>query len=125
MLVYFADLAHDHFKVNQYTPTGIGYLTAYSKFKLGNHVEFRLFKSVNKLLDTYEKEKPDLVGLSNYTWNTGLSKFAGSFIKKRDPSLPQAATAKFTFFESSIICRSLSLPIGFFTFLSLVGIVAL
>jgi len=88
MLVYFADLAHDHFKVNQYTPTGIGYLTAYSKFKLGNRVKFRLFKSVNKLLDTYEKEKPDLIGLSNYTWNTGLSKFAGSFIKKRDPSLP-------------------------------------
>ena len=50
MLVYFADLAHDHFKVNQYTPTGIGYLTAYSKFKLGDHVEFRLFKSVNKFL---------------------------------------------------------------------------
>jgi putative methyltransferase len=88
MLVYFADLAHDHFKVNQYTPTGIGYLTAYSKFMLRNHVEFRLFKSVNKLLDTYEKEKPDLVGLSNYTWNTGLSKFVGNFIKKRNPSLP-------------------------------------
>ena len=88
MLVYFADLAHDYFKVNQYTPTGIGYITAYSKHKLGDKVNFRLFKSVNKLLDAYEKEKPDLVGFSNYTWNTGLSKFAGELMKKDNPSLP-------------------------------------
>ena len=88
MLVYFADLAHDHFKVNQYTPTGIGYLTAYSKSKLGDKVKFRLFKSVNKLLDAYDEQKPDLVGFSNYTWNSGLSKFAGEFMKKNNPSLP-------------------------------------
>ena len=88
MLVYIADLAHDHFKVNQYTPTGIGYLTAYSKFKLGDQVDFRLFKSVNKLLDAYDKEKPDLVGFSNYTWNNGLSRFAGEKFKKDNPSLP-------------------------------------
>ena len=73
--VYFADLAHDYFQVNQYTPTGIGYLAAYSKFKLGKKVEFKLFKSVNKLLDAFDKEKPDLVGFSNYTWNAGLSRF--------------------------------------------------
>ena len=35
LLVFFADLAHNYFKVNQYTPTGIGYLAAYSKSKLG------------------------------------------------------------------------------------------
>ena len=88
MLVYFADLAHDHFKVNQYTPTGIGYLSAYSKYKLGNRVQFRLFKSVNKLLDAFEKDKPDLVGFSNYTWNAGMSKFAGEWIKKINPKTP-------------------------------------
>ena len=64
-LVYFADLAHDYFKVNQYTPTGVGYLAAYSKSKLGNRVEFCLFKSVTKLLEAYESRKPDLVGFSN------------------------------------------------------------
>ena len=88
ILVYLADLAHDYFKVNQYTPTGIGYLAAYSKDKLGNKVEFRLFKSINKLFDEYEKEKPDVVGFSNYTWNVALSKFAGEWIKEKDPSLP-------------------------------------
>lgn len=83
ILVYLADLAHDYFKVNQYTPTGIGYLAAYSKDKLGNKVEFKLFKSINKLFDAYEKEKPDIVGFSNYTWNVALSKFAGEWIKEK------------------------------------------
>jgi radical SAM superfamily enzyme YgiQ (UPF0313 family) len=88
MLIYFADLSHDYFKVNQYTPTGIGYLASYSKSKLGNKVEFRLFKSITKLFEAYEKEKPDLVGFSNYTWNVALSKHAGEWIKDRDPSMP-------------------------------------
>ena len=88
MLIYFADLSHDYFKVNQYTPTGIGYLSSYSKSKLGNKVEFRLFKSITKLFEAYEKEKPDLVGFSNYTWNVALSKHAGEWIKDRDPSIP-------------------------------------
>ena len=88
MLIYFADLSHDYFKVNQYTPTGVGYLASYSKSKLGNKVEFRLFKSITKLFEAYEKEKPDLVGFSNYTWNVALSKHAGEWIKDRDPSMP-------------------------------------
>ena len=88
LLVFFADLAHNYFKVNQYTPTGIGYLAAYSKFKLGEQVEIQLFKSVDKLFEAYEKEKPDLVGFSNYTWNSNLSKFVGEWIKKKDPFLP-------------------------------------
>ena len=88
ILVYLADLAHDYFKVNQYTPTGVGYLAAYSESKLGDKVEFRLFKSINKLFEAYETEKPDLVGFSNYTWNVALSKFAGQWIRDKDPSLP-------------------------------------
>ena len=88
LLVYLADLAHDYFKVNQYTPTGVGYLAAYAKSKLGKKVEFCLFKSVSKFIDAYEKKKPDLIGFSNYTWNSALSKFAGQWIKQRDPSLP-------------------------------------
>ncbi|OUX37049.1 MAG: hypothetical protein CBE21_09825, partial [Proteobacteria bacterium TMED261] len=88
MLIYFADLSHDYFKVNQYTPTGVGYLASYSKTKLGNKVDFRLFKSVTKLFEAYEKEKPDLVGFSNYTWNVALSKHAGEWIKDRDPLMP-------------------------------------
>ena len=38
MLVYLSDLAHDYFKVNQYTPTGVGYLATYAQSKLGKQV---------------------------------------------------------------------------------------
>ena len=87
-LIYLADLAHDYFNVNLYTPTGIGYLASYSISKLGDQVDFKLFKSTNKLLEEVDKKKPDLVGLSNYTWNQSLSKFAGRWIKQRHPFLP-------------------------------------
>ena len=87
-LIYLADLAHDYFNVNLYTPTGIGYLASYSISKLGDQVDFKIFKSTNKLLEEVDKKKPDLVGLSNYTWNQSLSKFAGRWIKQRHPFLP-------------------------------------
>jgi len=51
-------------------------------------VEFKLFKSANRMLDAIETQKPDLVGLSNYTWNLSLSAFVGRSIKKSCPSLP-------------------------------------
>lgn len=88
LLVYLADLAHDYFKVNLYTPTGIGYIASYSIFKLGKQVEFKLFKSTNKLLDAVEKRKPDIVGFSNYTWSYSLSQFAGRWIKEKYPTMP-------------------------------------
>jgi len=88
LLIYLADLTHDYFKITQFTPTGIGFLAAYSKSKLEDTVDIRLFKSVNKLLDAVDREKPDLVGLSNYTWNLALSAFAGRYIKQQYPSLP-------------------------------------
>ena len=89
MLIYLADLAHDYFKVNLYTPTGIGYIAAYSNSKLRRgQIEFKLFKSTNKLLDAIEKTKPDLIGFANYTWNYSLSQFAGRWIKQRYPSIP-------------------------------------
>ena len=60
----------------------------YSKSKLGNKVSFKLFKSVTKLLDAYEKKKPDLVGFSNYTWSYSLSQYAGQWIKEKFPTMP-------------------------------------
>ena len=39
-------------------------------------------------MESYEQKKPDLVGFANYTWNAGLSKFAGEWMKEKDPNLP-------------------------------------
>ena len=64
-LIYLADLAHDYFDVNLYTPTGIGYLASYSISKLGDQVDFKIFKSTNKLLEEVDK-KLIILGINHY-----------------------------------------------------------
>ena len=88
MIVYLADLAHDHLPGRQFVPLGIGYLASYSKSIFGEKVDYRLFKSVVELLDACDENKPDLVGFANYTWNERLNAFAGFTLRKSFPNLP-------------------------------------
>ena len=88
MLAYLADLAHDPPGAVQYTPTGIGYLAAAAFAKLGDRVEIKLFKSPGKFLDAIDFRRPDLVGLTNYTWNHALGVCAGEYVRHKYPDLP-------------------------------------
>ena len=60
-------------KFNLYVPLNIGYIASYLKRKYGQEVEIVLFKDPSKFLDQTIKEKPDVVGLSFYFWNTYLN----------------------------------------------------
>jgi radical SAM superfamily enzyme YgiQ (UPF0313 family) len=88
MLVYLADLAHDYLPARQFVPLGIGYIASYATSVVGDDVEIRLFKSVEKLLDAVDDRRPDLVGFANYIWNYALTSFAGRKIKQAHPTLP-------------------------------------
>ena len=88
MLIYLADLAHDYQKMRQYVPLGVGYVASYAYSLFGDQIEIVLFKSTDKLLDAIDKRKPDLLGLSNYTWNLELSSFVGRYAKSKYPDLP-------------------------------------
>ena len=88
MIVYLADLAHDYLPARQFAPLGIGYLASYSKSIFKERVEFRLFKSVDELLDACDACQPNLVGLANYTWNERLNAFAGKRLREFFPNLP-------------------------------------
>jgi len=88
VIVYLADLAHDYLPARQFVPLGIGYLASYSKSIFGDQVEYRLFKSVDELLDACDDNPPDLVGLANYTWNERLNAFAGFKLRESFPDLP-------------------------------------
>ena len=81
MLIYLADLYHDYMQTRQHVPLGVGYIGEYLKTQFPGEVEIILFKSVDKLLDSIENRVPDVVGLSNYTWNDALNQFAGPLIK--------------------------------------------
>ena len=90
MVIYLADLSHDYLKQTEslFTPTGIGFIASYSKKYLGDKVDIRLFKSVEKLLVAVEERKPDLIGFSNYTWNKELATWAGKKIRLECPDTP-------------------------------------
>lgn len=85
--IYLADLYHDYLPTRQHVPLGIGYIGSYLKSQFPE-VSVKLFKSVDKLLDAIKLEHPDLIGLSNYTWNQNLNKFAGKRIKETEGDIP-------------------------------------
>lgn len=61
-------------KGNLYVPLGVGYLASYVNKIYDGKVEIRIFKDPSLLLSYVESEKPDLVGLSHYYWNTELNR---------------------------------------------------
>ena len=88
LLIYLADLAHDYQKMRQFVPLSVGYIAAYAYSLYGDRIEIKLFKSPDKLLDALDDRKPDLLGLSNYTWNLELGAFVARRAKALYPDLP-------------------------------------
>ena len=77
LLVYLADPTHDGTgkPAVEIIPYNIGLVAAYAKKTFGDAVEFKLFKYVTPFLTALEERPPDVVGCSNYCWNTHLSHF--------------------------------------------------
>ncbi len=70
-------------------PLNVGYVASYTQKKLSDisvSSEFRLFKDASKMMDAIEKEKPDVVGLSYYVWNTNLNQRVFDFVKEKNPN---------------------------------------
>jgi len=88
MLIYLADLVHNYYGGLNSVPLNVAYIVAYAKKHFGDEVEFRIFKYCDNLLDAVDDRKPDMVGLSNYTWNESLNLFTGGYIKQKFPNMP-------------------------------------
>ena len=87
MLIYLADLAHTYSTKNEslMVPLNIGFVKAYATKQHGNNIDIKLIKDPNKLLKTFYKKKPDVLGLSNYGWNADLNLKIGKFLKSEFP----------------------------------------
>jgi len=73
--ILLADLVHDYRPNHFCTPLGIGFVAAYLRSIHGAEVDVRLFKSPTTLLDAIRAEvRPDIVGLSNYSWNYEINR---------------------------------------------------
>ncbi len=72
--IYLADLVHNYIGRGPFMfPINIGYMKAYIKKIHGDDLEVRLFKYPNKLIEAIERDPPNILGLSNYTWNENLN----------------------------------------------------
>lgn len=87
MRVYLADLAHTASVGDRSIPVplNIGYIAAYAKARLGDAVEFRLSKHPDLLLAAAVRDRPDVIGLSNYGWSQNLTTAVGRYLRQQLP----------------------------------------
>ena len=73
---------------SSYVPINIGYITEYlkSKFK-DTKMEIKLSTDPKEIFGILEKWKPDILGSSNYVWNSGLSNEICNAAKKNNPEI--------------------------------------
>ena len=53
-------------------PLSVGYVGSYMKSKLPN-IDLTILKTSSDIVEFIAKEKPDVLGVCNYLWNTNLS----------------------------------------------------
>lgn len=84
--VYLCDLTHDTIVlVSDTIPINIGFIGAYAKKVYGNDVELKLFKYPKSVFEAVKDDPPDVLALSNYSWNSRLSESAARRAKEFNP----------------------------------------
>lgn len=88
MKVFLGDLVHSWEKVGSWTiPLNIGFIAEYAKANLGDHLEFRLFKHPDRMIEAIKEERPEVVGLSHYVWNMNLNHRVFEVAKSANPEI--------------------------------------
>ncbi|HJN46040.1 MAG TPA: hypothetical protein QF572_17880 [Vicinamibacterales bacterium] len=87
-LIYLADLTHTGLRVaTEGIPLNIGLVAAYAKKVLGPAIEVRLFKYPEPLIDALKERPPQILGCSNYVWNSNLSQWMLGHAKSIDSQI--------------------------------------
>ena len=73
---------------SNYIPIGIGYIASNVK-KIFDHIdlELELETDAEKIFDLIDNWKPNIVAVSNYTWNSSLSNFICEYAKKQNQNI--------------------------------------
>jgi radical SAM superfamily enzyme YgiQ (UPF0313 family) len=82
--ILLADLKYfnRYTKRNNFIPLNIGYIASYAHFNFGRELDIALFSDPTELLEEAKSNKPDIVGLSFYYWNTQLNKVVINLLRK-------------------------------------------
>ena len=88
LIVYLCDLTHETvILVSDTIPVNLGYIGSYAKKIYGNSIEISLFKYPKTAIDAIKKNPPDVLGLSNYSWNSLLSERVANIAKSTNPKV--------------------------------------
>ena len=86
--IYLCDLTHETvILVSDTIPLNIGYIGSYSKKIHGNKIELSLFKYAEKAIEAIKNDPPDVLALSNYSWNSLLSERVAEIAKSINPKI--------------------------------------
>lgn len=75
---------------SNYVPIGIGYIGAYLKEKLKDiniDIELELSTKPEEVFELIDNWKPDIIGLSNYIWNSNLSNSICEYAKQKNSNI--------------------------------------
>lgn len=88
MKIFLGDLVHTWEKSSIWTMRlNIGFIAAYADKVLNGEAEFTLFKRPEEMIEAIKSERPDVVGLSYYVWNTRLNHRVLRLAKKLNPDV--------------------------------------
>ncbi len=86
--IYLCDLTHETvILVSDTIPLNIGYIGAYAKKAHGDKIEVSLFKYAEKVIKAIKNDPPDILALSNYSWNSLLSEKVAQIAKSVNPKV--------------------------------------
>jgi radical SAM superfamily enzyme YgiQ (UPF0313 family) len=69
-------------------PVGIGYIASYLLGHVdSDDIEVRLFDDPDKILIAIKEWKPNVIGLSNYSWNVEVSNLVFRYAKNTNPNI--------------------------------------
>jgi len=86
MKIALLDLNHDTRGVHTNTaPLGVGLIARYLLKEVDSGLEIKIFKQADKVFDALSFWTPDVIGISQYSWNSELNLYFAKLIKKINP----------------------------------------
>ena len=85
--IYLGDLVYDTFSTNYVVPLNIAFIAAYVKEKYTSDVDIVIFKYPQELEKAIKFAPPDILGLSNYSWNERLNNVFFKMAKRLNPNV--------------------------------------
>jgi len=86
--IWISDLTHTAQGISANTfPLGASYVAVYAKQELKDSCDVRLFKFPSDLSKSLNKEIPDMLCFSNFSWNFELAYRYADLVKKKNPNV--------------------------------------